>query len=211
MDIFSKYNIDKNNYYSAGWGLSEYQLNLIGNLIVTENINNIIEFGTGYSTKFIFDLLKAINRNDIFIESYENSEKFQITTDYESCILNLRHLVECSDESYEYMFKNKIINKSLFSPRILPPSTTNQKNCFYDINENDIALNNYDLLILDGPNGNGRNFAFLYLQNKLKKNSYIFIDDFDHYDFVEKCSYFFNTSEIDRYIKDKRHVLLKIV
>ena len=42
------------------------------------------------------------------------------------------------------------------------PLTTRQRNNFYNIQPGDIS-GVYDLMILDGPNGNGRNIAFLHM------------------------------------------------
>jgi hypothetical protein len=68
----------------------------------------------------------------------------------------------------------------------ISPLEASQKNNFYKIEESD--LNGvYDIVILDGPNGNGRNFAFLHIKQYLNSGSIIYIDDYNHYDFVEKC------------------------
>ena len=55
---------------------------------------------------------------------------------------------------------------------------------------------NIDLVVLDGPNGNGRSISFLHLKDKLSKKSFILIDDSDHYDFVERCKQVLNAEVI---------------
>jgi hypothetical protein len=73
----------------------------------------------------------------------------------------------------------------------------------------------YDLVLIDGPNGNGRNFSYIHLKNKLNSGAYIIIDDYFHYDFVEKCLMFFDCEILEerRFIEDhpnKGHAILKI-
>lgn len=55
-----------------------------------------------------------------------------------------------------------------------------------------MILKGFIILCYWTANGNGRNFAFLYLQNHLKSGSYIFIDDHTHYDFVERFLSIYN-------------------
>ena len=75
-----------------------------------------------------------------------------------------------------------------------------QRNCFYNIT-NELDDKKYDLVLLDGPNGNGRNIGYLHLKNKLK-NAYIIVDDITakdddfHYDFIPYLKKIFDVNEI---------------
>jgi hypothetical protein len=60
-----------------------------------------------------------------------------------------------------------------------------QKNVFYDIKDEQLP-DVIDIMIVDGPHGNGRSIAFLHGINRLKSGSYVVIDDYNHYDFIEK-------------------------
>jgi hypothetical protein len=51
-------------------------------------------------------------------------------------------------------------------------------------------------MIVDGPHGNGRSIAFLHSIGRLQKGSYVVIDDYNHYDFVEKFQLLFKTQLI---------------
>ena len=116
--------------------------------------------------------------------------------------LKIRNLMECSDKDYNEMFKNKEYNNSnMYLRKEL--SHTRQKNCFYDILNLDIN-GYYDFVIIDGPNGNGRNFAYLVLKDHLKSNTKIFIDDFDHYDFVDKMRLIFNCKKLYSQVENDR-------
>ncbi len=187
--------MDYNKYKNSGWGLSQKALQSISDhlsiLLLNKKNISIIEFGSGISTHFLVDYKIYTNKN-IFITSFDNSSDFcfKNDTNYDFLDLKIRDLVTCNNDIYENMFSNKYLdfNKMTLKTDI---STTRQENCFYNIQNNDLK-NNYDFVIIDGPNGNGRNFAFLVLLNKLKKGSYILIDDYDHYDFVDRLKALYN-------------------
>jgi hypothetical protein len=105
--------------------------------------------------------------------------------------LLVRDLVECNDTNYIKQLNDKKYDKSLMYKK-KSDLTPTQKNNFYDIQEDDL-VGFYDIIILDGPNGNGRNLAFLHLQKHVKEGSIIFIDDYNHYDFLERCQSMYDT------------------
>lgn len=92
------------------------------------------------------------------------------------------------------------------------------KNNFYEIKNNEIT-GTYDLVVLDGPNGNGRRIAFLYLINHLRNGTFVFIDDYTHYDFIERFGqlfdyeiYFEHTSGmINQWQNGGDFIILKII
>lgn len=86
------------------------------------------------------------------------------------------------------MFQDKAIDWTLFRKRFWSPKTS-QKNCSYLIDETTLRKD-HNLAIVDGPHGNGRNFAYLLLKDRMK-DGYIFIDDFNHYDFLETATSIF--------------------
>ena len=86
----------------------------------------------------------------------------------------------------EDMFKSGEYDEKCFINRQDEIDNFSARNCFYDMTENDLP-DDIDLVILDGPNGNGRSISFLHLKNKLSNGAYILIDDSDHYDFIERC------------------------
>jgi hypothetical protein len=189
-----------NKYQNDGWGLSLSEF-VILTQVISQNAKknkanaesyNIVEFGSGFSTQFFVDFAIE-SKIDLTITSFDNSEEwcFKPDGDYPFLQLHLRQLLECDDESYKKMFEVKTYDPDLMKVRIEAP-TTRQKNCFYEFQENDLDQQ-YDLMILDGPNGNGRNFAFLHLKDKMKIGSYILVDDYSHYDFVETMNQFFVT------------------
>lgn len=193
-------NIEK--YKNDGWGLS-----LLGFQKLIEILNNlndnikIIEFGSGKSTEFFDDYISKSKKN-IKIISYDNDINYAYKSiNNKNVDVRLRKLVECSDESIDNMFFNKKIDKLNFFIKKSELSTK-QKNNFYDIKDGEIN-DIYDLVVLDGPNGNGRNIAFLHLINHLKAGSYVFIDDYTHYDFVERFNQLF---DYEIYFENKKGI-----
>jgi len=100
------------------------------------------------------------------------------------------------------MFETKQY-KSEYMVDYKKPTSYRQKNCFYKFQENDLK-DKYDVMVLDGPNGNGRNFSYLHMYTRIKKGGLIFIDDIDHYDFEPKMNTFFNTKTIYKLLGDDK-------
>ena len=94
----------------------------------------------------------------------------------------IRNLIHCSDDEISKIFATNNLDLSVFEKYTDTPSFR-QKNCFYDIQTNDLK-DKYDLVIVDGPNGNGRSLAFQFIKNRMNNNSYILIDDHPHYCFI---------------------------
>lgn len=183
-----------NNYKNDGWGLSELSLKKITEIIenkINKNVVKVVEFGSGISTKFLVDL-NYESKKEILITSFDNDPEYSYKGD--GATLYMRKLIECSDKEYNLMFNNKKYNRNYMKSKT-SPLTTRQKNCFYDIEKDDL-VGYYDLMILDGPNGNGRNISFLHMKDHLKSGSYVLIDDFNHYDFIDRLLLIFDANLI---------------
>lgn len=197
--------------YNVGSGLNKgvyIKLMELLNNYSDETKIRILEFGSGASTKFLIDYQKLYNKK-MEIVSFDDSTEWCYKTqkgDDKILKLNIRNLIECNGENYDYQMTNKIINKQLFYKRMVKP-TWRQRNCFYDIQNGDIE-GLFDIVILDGPNGNGRNFAYCFIQKHLNKNAVILIDDYDatdneyDYKFINNLTYYFNVEEIYKYNSD---------
>lgn len=177
-----------NKYMNDGWGLSVLGFSHLLEIIKNNNNDTIrvLEFGSGTSTRFLCDVVKE-NIKKLEITSFDNDVDYcyQKTNDDYFLSLLIRPLIECEINDYNEQMENKRYNPNVMYDKISPLEAS-QKNNFYDIEEGD--LNGvYDIVILDGPNGNGRNFAFLHIKKYLKPESIIYIDDYNHYDFVERC------------------------
>ncbi len=208
QEFINTYDFDK--VYRNGWGLHPETSKFIIKII--DKIKNVVEFGSGGSTKLLLDIKEMLGY--VFhLDSFDHNEKFAFKAEknHENFNLNIRHLVKYEEAIYKQMFLDKKISNEktnviddIFNTRLV--------NCFYDIKDGDLK-EEYDLVILDGPNGNGRNIAYLHLIEKLKPGTIVIIDDFDHYDFVEKCQYMFDVEIIEKRKFDhplKGHCILKI-
>lgn len=201
-------------YYSNdGWGLCIPTLQMLLNIIKNNNIKNIIEFGSGKSTEFLIDARNEFNL-DYTIDSFDNSNVYCYKGEQKDFLkLNITNLISCEDFEYENMFKTKKFDKSSFSI-VTGEFDAKIKNATYDINEN-MLKSTYDLVIIDGPHGNGRNFTNFYIENRLKSGSFIVVDDFFHYDFVDKIKLFFNVEVIEEKLfenySNKGHAILKVI
>lgn len=183
-----------NEYKNDGWGLSELALKQITKIINVEIDKpkiRVVEFGSGTSSRFLSDLDKVSDKT-IIVTSFDNDLTYAYKPiENDNVTLIIRPLVECDDITYNKMFTNKKYDNNGVYLKT-SPLTTRQKNNFYNIKKGD--LNGvYDLMLLDGPNGNGRNISYLHMKEHLKSGSIVLIDDFHHYDFVEKFKIMFNS------------------
>jgi hypothetical protein len=177
-------------YKNDGWGLNEEQFNTL--LKIIKNYEKphlrVVEFGSGKSTEFLCDINES-GIKKLEIVSFDDNEEFAYNGSHNCLDLKIRKLTECSDVDYNKMFSCKGIVKEYLKDKVTP-LTSRQRNNFYDIREGDLS-GIYDLMILDGPNGNGRNIGYLYIKNHLDIESIVLVDDYTHYDFMEKLSLFF--------------------
>tara|TARA_R100001082_G_scaffold111001_2_gene92805 strand:- start:760 stop:1380 length:621 start_codon:yes stop_codon:yes gene_type:complete len=170
-------------YWIDGMGLHSTQLEKIAQILKT-GVKNVVEFGSGKSTEFLVDFREE-NELDYEICSFDHHPFYGYKETHDFLTTHRRDIVRCSDECYEEMFNEKKYNKSCFVNCQNEMDNFRIKNSFYDITE-EYLPENIDLVILDGPNGNGRSISFLHLKDKLSKEAHILIDDSDHYDFVER-------------------------
>lgn len=206
-------------YKNDGWGLSKKQLTELLQIIENHNKKTLrlIEFGSGKSTEFLVDIVK-FGIKDLEITSFDNDPNFAYKPNKGDKFINLliRGLEECDDDSYNKMFDKLAFDKGLMKPK-KTALTTRQKNNFYSIDDGDIT-GIFDLMILDGPNGNGRNISYLHMKDHLEINSIVLIDDYTHYDFIEKFSLFFefdvlfesNTGNVNQWDNGGIYKILKI-
>ena len=184
-------NIEK--YKNDGWGLCQNGFKDLHEIIKNHEKPHlsVLEFGSGTSTQFFVDIVENKVKN-LTIESYDNDPNWCYKDSEKHNFLNLkmRDLIECDDQSFASMFVSKEYNRDVMNIQTAKPHTR-QKNCFYDIKESDLCRE-YDIVVIDGPNGNGRSFAFLHLKDVLKDGAFVFIDDYTHYPFVNTLKHFFN-------------------
>jgi len=202
--------------YNIGAGLNKKVylklINIMNEKLKTKKKLRILEFGSGMSTRFFIDYNNFLKKNDDVLEitSFDNDlEWCYKKTKNDTCLnLCIRELENCNEHDFNEQMKSKKLHKKSFSILNDQP-TWRQRNCFYNVQEHDIH-GKYDIVVLDGPNGNGRNISYLYFKDNLNKDSIILIDDFNScdgdfdYNFVGYANHFFKLEELFTYVSTKK-------
>jgi|SaaInlV_200m_DNA_2_1039689.scaffolds.fasta_scaffold00814_2 hypothetical protein len=174
--------INYEKYEYSGWTLCKEAFEQLFILIRDKKLTNVLEFGSGVSTSF----LKDLNINYV---SFDGDSTYSAK---EENVL-IRPVRQATKEYYNSIIENKkSFNIEEFNkfPQILKEHTR-QKYCFYSIEDNDLVNQPFDLILLDGPHGNGRSFAFNLIKSMLKKETYILVDDYNHYPFIDNLKIIF--------------------
>lgn|GEM_PF-2094359 len=191
----------------SAWSISKKALKLIIEEI-GHDITGILEFGAGYSTIF-FAKWMAIHNKYIPIHSFEHNATFgdQLSKDLQSfpyVKLHKPKLKQLSDYEYGKLFLSDMpstIYRDMGNDVPLEfYHYTRLHNVFYDIELDKFNLSDINLIIIDGPNGNGRSIAFPLLRDIVKLPVYCLVDDFTHYPFLQemrKCFVFSKIFEFD--------------
>lgn len=128
-----------------------------------------------------------------------------------------RSLKKVSDEEWDEIFSCPELAMSVWASYGQPVPTDQYnhytiRNTFYaDVDMLALEDESIDVMILDGPHGNGRSLAYPLFYKKLKPNALVLVDDYDHYPFMEDLRRFFHVEEIFREGKgDYRWVLCRL-
>lgn len=152
---------------------------------------NILEFGCGFTTDLLLYIRRDKNYN-IQLDSFTHlTSEYNSNSNNDFHSVKKRQLLTCSDSSYNRMLSSHKYNSNFM---VKCQQNPNKKLCntFYQIKNNDLKPN-YDIIIISGPNGNGRDISFLHIKDKIKKGGFILIDKLDRYVSIERKDEFFNT------------------
>jgi hypothetical protein len=172
----------RNRFWRGGMGLHSSQLEFLREAISRGQLRSFVEFGSGGSTEFLgHELLKVGGSLTSFDHSLEHCWKGSLS----SVQLHIRPLIEFSEIDFNQAF-------SLGSPPPLqagfPPSdpmSFEARRTFYSLDEKDLPKR-IDLLLVDGPSGDGRSIAFLHALPRMSAGALVVIDDVHHYDFEDR-------------------------
>ena len=179
-----KLNLSFRNYvlpfpHPGGWALNLESCKFLGNFVSSLRVDNILEFGSGYSSTIIaHELTKAKTG---FLYSIDNSTNWSMKAKHFAAQKHLSHKVDF------HVFKLSL----KFYPKIAY--------IFYDIDDRFYKVCSlYDLVVIDGPSHNiGRDGALYEIFSKVKVGGFFFVDDSrsDHMNSViKKWSLSFPTS-----------------
>jgi len=175
--------------FRKGMGLHYTQLWEIWELTKGLEKVHIIEFGSGASTGVLENLYSRKKKN-FRIVSFDHLAAYAHKPKSPQTKVLIRPLENWSDAEFENFFESKVISRpgSLLAEAAL--QGFRQKNSFYRIAQGDLNLR-ADVIILDGPNGNGRSLGFLHTMHSLAEKAYFLIDDLNHYDFENRLMQIF--------------------
>lgn len=126
-------------------------------------------------------------------------------------------LKQLSDEEWHQVFHNPANSRETWSSigQLVPESQADQfsiRNAFYsDLDQLSVPAHSIDIMLVDGPHGNGRSLAYPLFSDLLKPDAMILVDDFDHYPFLAHLGQIYHYKELFREISgDRRWVLVKL-
>lgn len=183
-----------------GWGLDPQ---LLSNLALYLNqANRIIEFGSGSSTQFMLDYREKHNLDyELYSFDHNVDHAFKPALKHKKFKLKIRELVQYEEGAMSQFLTGGKLGKKIKVPKE-HYGNTRLKNCFYNLKKNDL-VGKYDIVIVDGPNGNGRGFSYGYLKGHIDVGTIIIIDDFHHHPFLAHCNMVLNTKVV--YHKNDRN------
>ena len=166
----------------GGWAVSLLAMRAIASLVSESRVLSVVEFGPGVSTVFLDDYLSAKSKIVCYEHQSAFADRVSKATSDRVCV-NRVPLVQYNNDFAASCNGEKIAA----SPSRVPESeftNTRLSNAFYDV---DAITDPIDLLVVDGPNGNGRSLAFAKARPGLCDGALILIDDCNHYPFVQDC------------------------
>ncbi|MCH5586717.1 class I SAM-dependent methyltransferase [Shimazuella sp. AN120528] len=200
----------------SGWGYGGMALSsraithLCRRLEDRDEPYHILELGGGQSTLFWNELLNSellplrvttLEHHHewakVLSDRVENSDHIRIFP---------QTLKQISDREWEEIFTTQDQFLTLWKSSGKPVSVQDYdlftiRNTFYaEVGDLPLKEKSIDVMIVDGPHGNGRSLAYPLFRNVLKPNALILVDDFDHYPFLQDLQRVFSYEEIYREI-----------
>ena len=201
----------------GGWSLSRDAIvALCAHLPVPSDAPvRVLELGGGQSTLF-WSGLGALRKLSVTTIEHDEGWAAELRSRVDPNVVQVvhNHLKQLSDSEFEAAFemRDPLASWDLFG-RVLSPESNKDwtiHNAFYAearlLGLQDASL---DVLIVDGPHGNGRSLAYPLFKRALKSSALILIDDFDHYPFLDYLLRTMSFQELARGQADKRWVLVQ--
>lgn len=219
-EIFTKISGD-----FGGWALTKSSLqSLVANIDRSqlEKEYSVVELGGGLSTLFWREMNKRFPK--LMVTTWEHNQQFIDTLNHKvvgsSVRIEHRKLQQYRDLEWGKIFSShdlKGLEAALIEskPADLPLSeycNTRAHNTFYDISNIDFRSGKIDLLVVDGPHGNGRSLAFAAFAKYITEGTIILIDDVSHYPFLEMLSKFVTFQIVSTsFSLNKQWIILRVV
>lgn len=180
----------------------------------------ILELGGGQSTVF-WSCLQQLGLLDLRVTTLEHAPEWadnvrgRVQTNAIDVVK--QPLRQVSDEEWSELFANPDQARVRWM-RIGAEVPEDQyrhytiRNTFYgNLSQVNLEPMSVDVLVLDGPHGNGRSLAFPLFSAQLKPDAWVLINDFDHYPFLDDLDRVFHFEEHIREVAGgKRWVLVRL-
>lgn len=181
----------------------------------------VLEFGGGQSTVF-FSTLSSSGLLPVRCITLEHdsgwAEKLQDCINPSAIHLMKQTLKQVDHEGWGRMFQNPAQARAIWAQQAqaVPEEQYSHytiRNTFYgEAHLVQVEPESVDVVILDGPHGNGRSLAFPLFAHTFKPGTLVLIDDFDHYPFLEDLGKLFQYEELylER-VNGKHWVLVRLI
>lgn len=175
------------------WSFNYHSMLVVAALIIREGIKHVVEFGAGYSTIALVEFCRQIAPNlrwDSFEHQVEFARRIQehLPSD-ERYHLHTPPLVQVSDQDFRDLFSIADSVGHFLSVMARVPAEklldTRLRNCFYGFDFRSFSECEVDLVLIDGPSGNGRSLALPLLRDVVRLPSWVLLDDFTHYPYLD--------------------------
>jgi hypothetical protein len=202
-----------------GWSLPRPAIVWVAEKIAAERLAHVVEFGAGYSSVALAEFLRRVAPATV-LDSYEHQEVFAEALRKRlpsggQVRLHAAPLLQVDDERFAALLSGaapaaqfRSAGRSV-SPEAL--ENTRLRNAFYDLGATGVPGPPVDLVILDGPHGNGRSLAYPLLADRLAIPCWLVLDDYDHYPFLDDLGKLFEFEEVQRLnMEQVRTILVRI-
>jgi hypothetical protein len=170
----------------------------------------ILELGGGQSTLFWCDLC-SLDLLPIKVATLEHHHDWakqlaKRVEKTENITIYPQTLKQITDQEWKIIFSQAQEACSLWASYGTPVAESQYDlytihNAFYaEVDQLPLDNQSIDVMIIDGPHGNGRSLAYPLFCNVLKPDAFVLIDDFDHYPFLKDLGQVFKYEEIYREI-----------
>lgn len=211
----------------AGWGFNGMTLSRTSLVQLCRRLDEqsgrlrLLELGGGQSTMFWWALLQ-LELLEAEVTTLEHHEEWaanlaqRVEGEHRVRVVP-QTLKQITDEEWGMIFHNPLEAAARWaSVGWTVPKAQHDwykiHNTFYgEADQLDLTPESVDVLIVDGPHGNGRSLAYPLYCRQLKPNALVLVDDFDHYPFLDDLGRVFHFEELYReVIGEKRSVLLRL-
>jgi hypothetical protein len=217
---------EDNGFGFGDWALSKSALRALLNQLhnhrrLTDPLT-IVECGGGQSTVFFRSLIRNRVLHPSAIHTFEHDLSWAQALiakvgDTPNMFVHYYPLKVISDYEWEQLFYDPLHAMDKWGKMgFLVPQSENANlqihNAFYNLVPEVVAsLGPIDIMIMDGPHGNGRTISCPLLFKQLRPySSFILIDDFDHYPFLDDLASVFQFRELCREVDRKHWVLVQL-